>query len=83
MFNHLNSLSVKKATGLDEIPLPFLIDGASILAEPLAHIINLSLVLLQRVVPDYLKSARVVFLYKKSDKTAVGNYRYVSISRVV
>ena len=43
--NHLNSWSVKKATGLD-------------LAEPLAHIIHLSL--LQWVVPDDVKSARVV-----------------------
>jgi len=34
--------------------------------------------LLQGVVPDDLKSA-IVPLYKKSDKTAVGNYRPVSI----
>ena len=33
--------------------------------------------LLQGVVPEDLKSARVVPLYKKSDKTAVGNYRPV------
>jgi len=57
VFNHLNSSSVKKATGLDEIPSLFQKDGASNLAEPLAHIINLSLVLVQGVVPDYLKSA--------------------------
>ena len=81
VFNHLNSLSVKKATGLDEIPSLFLKDGALILAEPLAHIINVSL--LQGVVPDYLKSARVVTLYKKSDKTTIGNYPPVSILSVV
>jgi len=39
--------------------------------------------LLQGVVPEDLKSARVVPLYKKSDKTAVGNYRPVSILSVV
>ena len=46
-----------------------------ILAEPLAHIHNLSL--LHGVVPDDLKSTRGVPLYNKSDFTAVGNYRPV------
>ena len=81
VFNHSNSLSVKKATGLDEIPSLFLKDGALILAVPLAHIINVSL--LQGVVPDYFKSARGVPLYKKSDKTTIGNYPPVSILSVV
>jgi len=81
VLNHLNSLSVTKATDLDEIPSLFLKHGASILAERLAHIINLSL--LQGVVTDDLKSAIVVPLYNKSDKTAVGNYRPFSILSVV
>ena len=38
-------------------------DGASIIACPLTHVISLSLI--QGVVPDDLKSARVVSLLKK------------------
>ena len=56
-------------------------DGSSIIAQPLAHVINLSL--LQGVVPDDLKSARVVPIFKKNDKTSVGNYRPVSILSIV
>ena len=41
-------------------------DGASIIACPLTHVINLSLI--QGVVPDDLKSARVVPLFKKMIK---------------
>ena len=38
---------------------------------PIAHIINLSMI--TDVVPDDLKSARVIPLFKKSDKTETGN----------
>ena len=48
---------------------------------PIAHIINLSLI--TGVVPDDLKSARVVPSFKKSDKTETGNYRPVSILNIV
>ena len=39
--------------------------------------------IIQGSVPDELKSARVVPLYKKNDKTDVGNYRPVSILSIV
>ena len=55
--------------------------NASIIACPLTHVIKLSLI--QGVVPDDLKSARVVPLFKKSDKTEVGNYRPVSILTII
>ena len=77
VLKYLTKLSVNKSTGLDGIPSKFVRDSASIIACPLTHIINLSLV--QGVVPDDLKSARVVPLFKKNDKTEVGNYRPVSI----
>ena len=76
ILKYLSKLSVGKSTGLDGIPSKFVRDSASVIACPLTHIINLSL--LQGVVPDDLKSARVVPLFKKSDKTEVGNYRPVS-----
>ena len=77
----LNSLSSFKATCLDGIPARFIKESSSIIAGPLCHIINLSII--QGVVPDDLKSARVVPLYKKNDKTEVSNYRPVSILSIV
>ena len=43
--------------------------------------INLSLI--QGIVPDDLKSARVVPIFKKNEKTEVGKYRPVSILRII
>ena len=77
ILKYLNNLSANKATGLDGIPSRFVRDSASVIACPLTHVINLSII--QGVVPDDLKSARVVPLFKKNDKTEVGNYRPVSI----
>ena len=77
----LNNSNVKKATGLDGIPARFVRDSASIIASPLSNVINLSL--LQGVVPDDLKSARVVPLFKKNDKIEVENYRPVSVLGIV
>jgi len=56
----------------DGIPSRFIKDSAPKIAGPLANIINLSII--QGVVPDDLTSARVVPIYKKSDKTDIGNY---------
>ena len=39
--------------------------------------------IIQGVVPGDLKSARVVPLFKKNDKTEVGNYRPVSIISII
>ena len=78
---YLNSLGINKATGLDGIPSCFVRDSASTTACPLTHVINLSLI--QGVVPDDLKSARVVPLFKKNDKTEEGNYRPVSILIII
>ena len=74
-------LVLKKATGLDGIPARFVRDSASIIACTLRHVINLSLI--QGIVPDDLKSARVVPNIKKNDKTEVGNYRPVSILSII
>ena len=59
----LGRLSAKKATGLDGIPARFVRDSASIIACPLRHVINLSLI--QGIVPDDLKSARVVPILRR------------------
>ena len=73
----LRGLGRDKATGLDNIPARFLRDGAIIIANPLTHIINLSIS--TGTVPEDMKSARVVPLHKKNSKTDTGNYRPVSI----
>ena len=70
-------LGANKATGLDGNPTRFIKNSASIVTVPIAHIINLSMI--TSVVPDDLKSARVVLLFKKNDNTETGNYRPVSI----
>ena len=66
---YINKLSSNKATGLDGIPARFVVDSTSLIACPLARVINLSLI--QYTVPSDLKYARVVPLYKKGDKTDV------------
>ena len=81
ILTYLNNLSAKKATGLDGIPARFVRDSASIIVCPLSHVINLSLI--QGIVPDDLESARVVPLFKKNDKTEVGNYRPVTILSII
>ena len=48
-----------------------------IIAEPLAHIINLSIT--RGIVPDQMKIARVVPLFKAGDRSLFTNYRPVSI----
>jgi len=80
IFKYLSNLSFSKAAGLDGIPARFVKDSASSIANPLSHIINLSNI--QGVVPDDFKTARVVPLFKKNDKTEV-NYRPVSILSIV
>ena len=81
VLKYIDKLGFNKATGLDGIPARFVKDSASIIANPLSHIINLSII--QGLVPDDLKLARVVPLHKKNDKTEVGNYRPVSILNII
>ena len=50
VLKHLNKLGINKATGLDGIPSRFVRDSASLIACPLTHVVNLSII--QGVVPD-------------------------------
>ena len=67
--NLLSGLTTSKATGLDSLPARFLKDGAEVLACPLAHIINLTLHSSQ--IPEDMKNARVVPLYKNKVKLSL------------
>ena len=77
----LLSLNVSKATGLDGLSARFLKDGANQISSAIAHNLNLSLY--SGRIPDDMKTARVVPLYKKNSKSEPGNYRLVSILTVM
>ena len=77
ILNHLNELNPRKSVGLDGISAKFLYDSRSCIKSHLHHIINLSIS--TGCVPDILKSAKVVPIYKKDSKQDVSNYRPISI----
>ena len=74
---HLSGLKRKKAVGLDKIPSTFLKDVSFIIAEPLTHIINLSLH--KSLIPSDFKSARIITLFKSGSAKDVDNYRPISV----
>ena len=65
----LHSMSYSKATGLDETPVKYLNDGYSVISKLLNHIINVSIT--TGCIPDDLKMARLVPMYKKTSKTHI------------
>ena len=77
----LLNLDPSKATGIDNISARFLRDGASILANPIKQICNLSIT--QGCFPDSCKSAKLKPLFKKGNKTNPEKYRPISILPVV
>ena len=77
----LSSISGSKATGLDEIPARLITDGSSVIAKHLIHIVNLFIT--TGNIPDGLKVARVVPLYKKKSETNVENYRPMSVLSII
>ena len=77
----LSAIDRTKATGLDNLPARFVSDAAEQIAPSITHIINLSLRL--GTVPQEMKYARVIPLYKKGSKSDAGNYRPVSVLSIV
>lgn len=73
----LNQINARKATGLDQLPATLVKLSASVIAVPLTHIINESLV--SSVFPDSLKIAKVKPLHKKGATDECCNYRPISI----
>ena len=76
----LKSLKCAKATGLDNIAARFLRDAADLIAPLVAYIVNLSLA--QGTVPDDMKHAKTIPLFKKGCRSDPGNYRPISILSV-
>ena len=73
----LINTSKDSAPGYDEFKIKLLQAVNSIIAAPLAHIFNLSV--MNGVFPDILKIANVVPLFKKEDSMLFSNYRPVSL----
>ena len=73
----LQSLDPNKATGHDQIPARVLLDGASVLAAPIALLINT--VIDKACVPAKWKLAEICPIFKRDDEFDKSKYRPVSI----
>ena len=71
------SFASGKAAGYNNIPVSIIKESTQIISGPLAHIMNLSIA--HGVVPDQVKMARVVPLFKADDQSLFTNYRPVSV----
>ena len=71
------SFASNKAAGYDNIPTSLIKESIQLISEPLAHIINLSIA--HGIVPDQMKIARVIPLFKADDQSLFTNYRPVSV----
>ena len=72
-----NAFRPGKAAGHDRIPISLIKQSIQIIADHLAHIINLSIT--HGIVPDQMKIARVTPLFKAGDRSLFTNYRPISI----
>ena len=72
-----NQFQSGKAAGCDNIPMSIVKQSINFISSPLAHIFNLSI--MHGIVPDQIKIARVVPIFKAGDKAIFSNYRPVSI----
>lgn len=79
--SQLQSLNPRKSSGLDGLSPLFLRDAAGMIKQPVAHIVNLSI--LTETVPEGMKHARVTPLYKKGSRQDPGNYRPVSVLNIL
>jgi len=75
--NLIISLNGKKSCGPDNISPQLVKENCAVLVAPLVYLYNLSFE--NGVVPDDLKIARVIPLFKKGDDTSPSNYRPISL----
>ena len=70
-------LKPKTSSGIDELSTKLLRDTVEKVIEPLTYIINKSLD--TGIIPDDLKIAKVIPIYKSSDPSLLKNYRPISL----
>ena len=73
----IDSLKCGKSCGFDGISPQLIKDNKYLLCEPLAYLFNLSLA--SGIVPDNLKIAKVIPIYKKGKESTTSNYRPISL----
>ena len=70
-------ITIAQSFASDNIPMSIIKESIQIIAEPLTYIMNLSIS--NGIVPDQMKIARVVPLFKADDQSLFTNYRPVSV----
>ena len=75
--NEIDKLDMNKAPGFDGITPNIIKHVASYIVKPLTDIYNKSF--LHGIVPDKLKIAKVIPLYKRKERIYPGNYRPISV----
>ena len=81
VLNQLKKLKENKATGIDDINAKYLKLAASLIANPLTKIFNLSIQ--NGTFPDILKKAKVTQVFKQGSKADVNNFRPISVLPVL
>jgi exonuclease III len=72
----MNNLKDKTCYGFDNIPVRILKDGAEVLAPAFCDLFNL--IYQQKSIPEKWRTARILPLHKKGDKSKIGNYRPIA-----
>lgn len=80
VFSLVLSLKCNKSCGHDGFGANLLKENAHLLCAPLVYIYNLSLA--DGVIPDSLKIAKIVPIFKKGDRNVPSNYRPISLLSV-
>ena len=81
LLDALSSLKTNKAIGDMDIPIKLIKTFKEELKDKFLHVINASFT--SGCFPDALKIAKVKPLFKKNERTNMGNYRPVSILRCI
>jgi hypothetical protein len=73
----VSSLRSGSAAGYDKIPVWIVKNGIDLISEPLCKLVNLSIE--TGIVPDKMKIARIIPIFKSGDNRLFSNYRPISV----